>query len=527
MRNFSRALRVSVAAVATTALTTGLVAPAHAAASGPKNIIYMIGDGMGYGHIASNNLYESGQSKYLVEGAFGADTAKELEGESVQAFEDFNRLSMTTFPHGGSYDPAKAWSDHEYIKQGPTDSAAAGTAMATGSKVDNGPLGVSAYGHEMENLSERAIREGKSAGVVTSVPFDHATPASFAAHNKNRNNYLEIGESMINSDLSVIMGAGHPEYNDDAQKVAAGSEDYSYISKENLAALRDGSKGWEFTDNTAGFEDWAAGNVEDGKKYFGLAPAATTLQQNRSGDAEAKEPGTDAKNDIVDLKTMTTGALNALGKDEDGFSLMVEGGAIDWSGHANQTGRDIEEVQDFNAAVDAAINWVEKNSSWEETLLIVTADHETGYLSGADETDAWKAQTGTKGTAPTHEWYLKNHTNQVVPFFFKGAGSEDIQAKVSGTDPVRGEYIDNTTVAKLALDEWWFNTSEDDTDNPGDTDNKPSNGGSSNGSSSAGAGLAGASVMALIFGIITAAAQALGLVKFDFKALQDLIKRFA
>ncbi|WP_339018904.1 hypothetical protein R3O68_12080 [Corynebacterium simulans] len=82
-------------------------------------------------------------------------------------------------------------------------------------------------------------------------------------------------------------------------------------------------------------------------------------------------------------------------------------------------------------------------------------------------------------------------------------------------------------MAKLALDEWWFNTAEDDTNNPGDTDNKPSDDGSSNGSSAAGAGLAGAGVMALIFGIITAAAQALGLVKFDFKALQDLIKQFA
>ena len=505
--------------------TAGVVAPAQAATSGPKNVIYMIGDGMGYNHIASTNLYESGQSKYLVEGAFDGE-AKELDGESVQAFEDFERLSMTTFPEGGSYDPAKAWTDHDYVKKNKvTDSAAAGTAMATGQKVDNGVLGKSPYGHSLKNISEQAISHGKSAGVVSSVPFSHATPAAFAAHNKNRNNYTEIAEEMVGSDLNVIMGAGHPEFDDNAQKV--GAPNYKYISEDSFKSLRDGSAGWEFAENTADFEKWAEGNVEADKKYFGLAPVATTLQQNRSGDAKAKEPGTDPKNDIVDLPTMTNGALNALGQDEDGFSLMIEGGAIDWSGHANQTGRDIEEVQDFNAAVDAAIDWVEKNSSWEETLLIVTADHETGFLSGKDETDAWKPQTGTKGTAPTHEWYSTNHTNQVVPFFFMGAGSEDIQAKVSGTDPVRGEYIDNTTVAKLALDEWWFNTAEDDTDNPGDTDNKPSSDGSSNGSSSAGAGLAGAGVMALIFGIITAAAQALGLVKFDFKALQDLIKQFA
>ena len=116
---------VTVASIA----TAGVVAPAQAATSGPKNVIYMIGDGMGYNHIASTNLYESGQSKYLVEGAFDGEV-KELDGESVQAFEDFERLSMTTFPEGGSYDPEKAWTDHDYVKNNlVTDSAAAGTAM--------------------------------------------------------------------------------------------------------------------------------------------------------------------------------------------------------------------------------------------------------------------------------------------------------------------------------------------------------------------------------------------------------------
>ena len=549
MRISSRALRTCAAVTIASVATAGVVAPAQAATAGPKNVIYMIGDGMGYNHIASTNLYESGQSKYLVEGKFDGEV-KEIDGESVQAFEDFNRVSMTTFPEGGSYDPAKAWTDHDYVKQDKvTDSAAAGTAMAAGQKVDNGVLGKSSYGHSLKNISEQAISHGKSAGVVSSVPFSHATPAAFAAHNKNRNNYKEIAAEMVGSDLSVIMGAGHPEFDDNAQKVDA--PNYKYISEESFKSLRDGSAGWEFAENTADFEKWAEGNVEADKKYFGLAPVASTLQQGRDGNPEAAEPGTDPKNDVVDLPTMTKGALNVLGQNDKGFSVMIEGGAIDWSGHANQTGRDIEETQDFNKAVDAAIAWVEENSNWDETLLIVTADHETGYLSGKDETESWNPQTGEEGKAPQHQWYSGEHTNQVVPFFFKGAGSEDILAKATGEDPVRGKYIDNTDVANLIIQDWWFandskpedqnkpedqdnagKTPEDDAnkddskdegkDNSKDDSNK-GNAGKKDTSSATGAGFLGAGVAAAILGAIAAFLQSIGAVKVDFSALQRLL----
>ena len=514
MRISSRALRTCAAVTVASLATAGVVAPAQAATSGPKNVIYMIGDGMGYNHIASTNLYESGQSKYLVEGAFDGE-AKELDGESVQAFEDFERLSMTTFPEGGSYDPEKAWTDHDYVtKNKVTDSAAAGTAMATGQKVDNGVLGKSPYGH--------------------------ASPAAFAAHNKNRNNYTEIAAEMVGSDLSVIMGAGHPEFDDNAQKV--GAPNYKYISEDSFKSLRDGSAGWEFAENTADFEKWAEGNVEADKKYFGLAPVASTLQQGRDGNPEAAEPGTDPKNEVVDLPTMTKGALNVLGQNDKGFSVMIEGGAIDWSGHANQTGCDIEETQDFNKAVDAAIAWVEENSSWDETLLIVTADHETGYLSGKDETKSWNPQTGEEGKAPEHQWYSGEHTNQVVPFFFKGAGAEDIKAKATGTDPVRGKYIDNTDVANLIIQDWWFandskpedegGTKPEDQDNNGktpedegkDKDDNKGNTGKKETSSAVGAGFLGAGVVAALLGAVAAFLQSIGVVKVDFSALQKMFR---
>ncbi len=324
---------------------------------------------------------------------------------------------------------------------------------------------------------------------------------------------------MVGSDLSVIMGAGHPEFDNNAQK--ADQPDYHYISEESFTSLRDGSAGWEFAENTADFEKWAEGNVEADKKYFGLAPVASTLQQGRDGNPDAAEPGTDPKNDVVDLPTMTKGALNVLGQNDKGFSVMIEGGAIDWSGHANQTGRDIEETQDFNKSVQAAIDWVEKNSSWDETLLIVTADHETGYLSGQEETESWNPQTGEEGKAPQHQWYSGEHTNQVVPFFFKGAGSEDIKAKATGTDPVRGKYIDNTDVANLIIQDWWFGSDDGngDADNGGAKDDD----GSSKTASSVGSGLLGAGLATAVLAAIAAFLQNMGIVKVDFSALRKLI----
>ncbi|MEX3507066.1 alkaline phosphatase [Corynebacterium sp. LK2590] len=512
-------LRAGSVAVAASLIAAG-VAPATAQESnGPKNIIYMIGDGMGYGHVAYNNLYETGQSKYLVDGEFSEAGPQELDGESVQAYEDFNRLSMSTYSQGGSYDPSKAWATHDYVQKGIiTDSAAAGTAMATGVKVENGVLGMSNYGMAQKNFQETAMEQGKSAGVVSSVPFSHATPAAFAAHNQDRNAYGEIAKEMIDSDLSVVMGAGHPFFDKDAQPTETGS--FGYINEADYNRLAEGETDWEYFDSNDGFASLAEGNVEEGKKYWSLAPVHSTLQQERSG--EGTTPYSDPQNDVVDLPTMTTGALNALGQDEDGFSVMIEGGAIDWTGHANQSAREIEEMQDFNASVDAAIQWVEENSNWDETLLIVTADHETGYLSGENEPDEgrFNQMAGDAESLPSHQWYSDEHTNQLVPFFFKGAGSEDIISRVKGTDPVRGDYIDNTDVAQLAMKNWW----SDGSGQPGDG-NQDDNAGASQGSSNAASGLAGAGIVAAIFGAIFAAAQAAGILKIDFSPIQKLLRQ--
>jgi alkaline phosphatase len=150
---------------------------------------------------------------------------------------------------------------------------------------------------------------------------------------------------------------------------------------------------------------------------------------------------------------MTKAALNILDNDEDGFFLLVEGGAVDWAGHGNQSGRVIEEQIDFNRSVEAVVKWVRKNSNWRETLVIVTGDHETGYLSGPDSNPDWNplVNNGTD-VLPGMEWYSGSHTNQLIPFFAKGRGARRFMKKADEFDPQRGPYIDNIEIAEVLFD---------------------------------------------------------------------------
>src|SRR5690625_686452 len=200
------------------AVTVGAsVAPAHAATNNsdaPENVIVMIGDGMGYNHVVNTNLYETGQSRFITSGEPGA--VPEHDGESVQAYEDSNHVAMatdsqSTIHAGYQYDPAGAWNDSSWVKNGATDSAAAGSAMATGTKIYNGALNIDVDGNELQTISEVAHETGRSAGVVSSVQYSHATPASYAVSNESRNNYVVFSDDMVNAEyLDVIMGAGPP-----------------------------------------------------------------------------------------------------------------------------------------------------------------------------------------------------------------------------------------------------------------------------------------------------------------------------
>ncbi|WP_456408395.1 alkaline phosphatase [Caldithrix abyssi] len=418
----------------------------------PKNIIVFIADGCGFNQVAAGEYYQFGE-----------------KGKAV--YQSFPiKFAMSTFPVDGLYEPQKAWKSFAYVLQKPTDSAASATALATGVKTKNGILGMDSTFTPLQNIVEVVEQAGKATGVVTTVPFNHATPAGFVAHNESRKNYHQIAREMIfKSTIDLIMGAGHPEYDDNAQKLQ--EPVFKFISDSAFQELKQGKIGndadgdgaveyWTFIEDSADFAGLVSGQTPE--RVFGLAKVISTLQFNRAGDKSADAFTVPFNKGLPDLRTMTQAAINVLDDDPDGFFLMVEGGAIDWAGHANAPGRLIEEKLDFDKAVQAAIEWVEKNSNWDETLIIVTGDHETGYLTGPGAKteydgstafsveEVWPAlKNNGKGKMPDMEFHSHGHTNSLIPFFAKGQGSGLFKGEVDGTDPVRGKFIDNSDVGKV------------------------------------------------------------------------------
>jgi alkaline phosphatase len=411
----------------------------------PKNVIIMIADGGGFNHYRSADYYQCGRIP-------------------CQPYEDFPvRLAMSTYPFSGRYDPNAAWATFDYVENNPTDSAAAAAAMATGVKTYNAAIGVDVNKNPVLNLLERAEQLGKSTGVITSVPFSHATPAGFVAHNVSRDNYTGIADEMVNkSAADCIMGCGHPSYNSDGKP--RNTPRYQYISASTWAGLTNGSAGadadsdgiadhWTLIQTRAQFQALAKGTAP--KRIFGMVQAFDTLQEKRSGDDELpyKTPLTQT---VPTLEEMTRAALNVLDDDPNGLFLMIEGGAVDWAAHSNESGRLVEEMNDFNKAVEAVITWVNQNSNWGETLVIITADHETGYLTGPDSGGSvWNELINNgPGNLPTMQWHSKNHTNSLVPFFAKGRGAQLFKDTIDGNDPVRGPYIDNTDISNVIFSLW-------------------------------------------------------------------------
>jgi len=443
-----RWLCILVALAAILALALLLRAPdgriaTATADSGTKNVILMISDGWGYNHVLATDYYTAGRAGAALYEAF-----------------PFTCAMSTYSANGAGYDPAQVSASFTYVISNATDSAAAATALSTGFKTRNGCLGVDESGERLVHVMEQAEATGRATGVLTSVPLSHATPAGFIAHVSARGEYAEIAQQMLTqSAAEVIMGAGHPWFNDDGNRVD--KPNYDYVGGEALwqdltdddgllGADADGDgrpDPWALVQTCDQFRALMLGDTPG--RVVGIVQVATTLQQKRSG-ADAL-PGSVARNaNIPTLAEMTRAALNVLDEDPDGFVLMIEGGAVDWASHANQSGRMIEEMMDFNAAVEVVCQWVESNSSWDETLLIVTGDHECGYLTGPDPQDRWTpVQNNGVGALPGMKWNSRTHTNSLIPLFAKGAAVHLFQQYADQSDPLCGPYIDNTEVAKV------------------------------------------------------------------------------
>ncbi len=420
---------------------------------GPRNVILFIVDGAGFSHFEAASWFSYGSPDSPVFSRFPV------------------RYAMSTYPARGTvYDPEQAWRSFSYVMAGATDSAAAATAMATGVKTVNGAIAVDPDRVRLESIVERAERIGKATGIVSSVIFSHATPACFAAHNHNRNRYEEIASEMIlESAVDVIMGCGHPLF--DMQGQPLGKPHYRYVGGEDTwRAVVEGRAGgdadgdgrpdaWTLVESRAEFQSLREGITP--RRILGLAQIHQTLQQQRAGDRAAPPYFEPMVETVPTLEEMTMGAINLLEEDPDGFFLMVEGGAVDWAAHSNETGRLIEEMGAFEATVEAVMKWVESESGWNETLVIVTSDHETGYLTGtgSGQTESasggagngvWRPLQGQgKGRIPLLQWNIKGHTNSLVPFYARGAGGLRFEEHAEGIDPFRGAYLDNSAIGKV------------------------------------------------------------------------------
>lgn len=420
----------------------------------PKNIIIMISDGCGYNHIDAASLYEFGRT-------------------DVQAFEAFPvRYAMSTFSaDDDGYDPEQAWKNFDYVKTKYTDSAASITAISTGVKTVDGVLGFDVNQQSLEHIFERGEEFGRATGVVTSVRFCDATPAGMIVHNMYRKNHTEIVEDMIlNSPLEVIMGCGHPYYNDDGLVVDSSHFNFEYVGGiETWNALvrgdiqndADGDSipdPWHFVQDRSEFQELISGQTP--KRVIGIPRIGASLQEGRSGDCMAGPYQVPPVLSVPTLSEMTRATLNVLDNDPDGFVMMVEGGAVDWASHKGKSGRMIEEQIDFHHAVNAVIAWVESESRWDETLLIVTADHECGYLTGPDSGPVYAQGDSTavpvwnplvnngKGAVPGMEWHSGDHTNSLVPFYAKGIGCDVFHRYASREDSVRGRFLDNAAIGQ-------------------------------------------------------------------------------
>jgi alkaline phosphatase len=422
--------------------------------SRPLSIILMISDGCGYNCFDLASFYQHGRS-------------------GAQIYDSFPvRLAVSTHSASSTrYDPRKAWASFDFVLSDPTDSAAAATALASGIKTRDDVIGLSPEGQRLRSIIDVAESLGKKTGTVTSVPFCHATPAGFLAHAASRYMYEDIARQIIlESPVDVVMGCGHPDF--DRFGRPADKPDFRYVgSAETWEALVRGRAGadadgdgrsdpWMLIETAEALQTLSAGPIPS--RVFFIAPVFRTLQQERAGDALAAPFDVPLLQSVPTLDEMALAALNILDTDPDGFFLMVEGGAVDWAGEDNQTGRLIEEQIFFNRTVEAVVNWIEDNRGWKNTLIIVTSDHETGYITGpgsgdeppkGDLSETWKPLINKgKGKVPDMEWHSDDHTNMLVPLFAKGRGSKRLLLLADEKDPVRGDYVDNAEIGRLMIE---------------------------------------------------------------------------
>ena len=317
-----------------------------------KNIIYFIGDGMG------------------------------LTSVSMMQLE--NNYEATIFDEADNIALQKTYSLDNRV----TDSAASGTALATGFKTNNTMLGQLPDGTKVESLMEFASTKGMATGIVVTTYLQHATPAAFYAHVPSRNEYATISEQLLASDIDIAIGGG----------MAFFEERYGSNEKARQAIAESG-----FTLQES-LESCNSGNRE-------LVLLADKEVENRRGY----------------LAEATAEAIDHLSSCEEGFVLMVEGSLIDGMGHANNAAGQQEEMLDFMEAIAVAVEFAEQNPG---TLVVVTSDHETGGLAII----SGNADFNLSEQGVVYTWSTNGHSATMVPIYLYGTGAELINGVMENAD---------------------------------------------------------------------------------------------
>jgi len=361
----------------------------QAAANGTpsaKNVILLIGDGMGFHHV---NAARDAVTSDPALGEFNLDKVNDASGMVYTKSADADI----------------------------TDSSAAATALATGYKTLNRMLGMTPDDDELTpdvvpTLVELSKDKGLAAGLVTTTQIAHATPAGFASHIAYRNQFNKIAAQYYDlfaakgKPIEVIMGGqqinftpeGRPAYYKDGggQKVNDDNDSRNLISEFK-------NSGYQYATTAADL------NSVSGGKLLGLFTETNGLTPENQRKADNTEPH---------LKDMTAKALELLSANDKGFFLMVEGGQIDWAAHANDFDYTVAETIAFDQAVKAALDF---QANHPDTLIIVTADHETGGL-------VYNTQT------KEYTWNSTDHTSSAVPIMAEGPGADLFKNTMDNTE---------------------------------------------------------------------------------------------
>ncbi|MFN4215854.1 MAG: alkaline phosphatase [Brevinematales bacterium] len=334
---------------------------------GPKNIILLIGDGFGVSHLS----------------------VRVLSGAEVWKKFSFTGLVTT-------------YADDALV----TDSAAGGTALSTGRRTRNGFIAMGPTGEILPTLMEYAKKNKKATGLVVSCTVTHATPAVFYAHGSSRANENALALWVTNETMDIMVGGGlsYFGYCFTNEDMVAKYNGWAGV-QTNMVSLAQwmAYRGWRVVSNTTDFLALQKQKRVLALLSYGALPYVAQGRTNSLGELTAK-------------------AIELLGEGTDGFVLMVEGSQIDWASHDNNLTNLLSEMVDFETAVEVAMAFAQKDKN---TLVVVTADHETGGLS---------IPGGVREKFVRVNFSSKDHTAAMVPILAYGPGSEYFTGILNNTE---------------------------------------------------------------------------------------------